>query len=71
MFGRTMGSLRLGMLRRTVAFAKALAGEGCSGCWEKLLPASFGLYRLLCKARAPLATPDSEGTIRRKEMKIF
>lgn len=63
-FGSPVVSLSLGILGSTMASAKALTAEKC-------LLDSFGLYCLLCRAGGPLATPDSKGLSRGKEVKIF
>ena len=59
-FGSPVVSFGLGSLRSAMASAKAFTGEKC-------FPDSLRLYCLLCRARGPLATPDSKGLSRGKE----
>lgn len=54
-----------------MAFVKALAGQGCSDCWEKCLLTRLDCSAFLAELQDLLPTPDSESVSNKKEMKIF
>lgn len=63
--------LSVGVCRRTVAFGKGLAGEGCCGCWVECWLAHLGLHCLPCRPRGALAAPGSAGWAMTREWRYF